>query len=394
MKNGAALSDARDSRPPRIDICHGDLHLAGMPPPRSQTPQGTRMSVFPVACWILGMMGFTQLLVAGLALSARFESSRQVRVVEREVWKPVALPPSSLAANPALPSVVARPPVTSVGPVVPEPRPMEVPAIAVPRAERMVNEARAARVAGDMGRAIVKLEEALAQAPEDPTIQYELGLVHEQMGVFDTASAHYEKVFQMGAQVAGVLYAKAAAKLRDGFEQPADMLGKLSLGRVRIFNDANNPGGQRVILTIPVQKGPSDEIDVSEIAVSVVFFNRTSKGEIVQLEDKSWVTEQWVSLPFDWAGGEESLRMTYIIPPQDNPTEHLFGARSYYGQVVSLLYQNEVLDVQAWPRDLAARIPKPPTAGPGDSMLPEFQDKLPPDFDPDVPLLPALPTNK
>jgi hypothetical protein len=340
------------------------------------------------------MMGFTQLLVAGLALSARFESSRQVRVVEREVIQRVMVPPASMPANPVLPSVVSRPPVTPAGPVVPEPNPMSAPAIAVPRAERMVNEARAARVAGDMGRAIVKLEEALAQAPEDPTVQYELGLVHEQMGVFDRAAAHYEKVFQMGAPVAGVLYAKAAAKLRDGFEQPADMLGKLSLGRVRIFNDANHPGGQRVILTIPVQKGPSDEIDVSEIAVSVIFFNRTSKGEIVQLEDKSWVTEQWVSLPFDWTGGEESLRMTYTIPPQDNPTEHLFGARTYYGQVVSLLYQNEVLDVQAWPRDLAARIPKSPTAGPGDSMLPEFQDKLPPDFDPDVPLLPALPTNK
>jgi hypothetical protein len=59
--------------------------------------------------------------------------------------------------------------------------------------------------------------------------------------------------------------------------------------------------------------------------------------------------------------------------------------------VVSLLYKDEVLDVQAWPRDLAARIPKPPLNGPGDTMLPEFQDKLPPDFDPQLPLLPALP---
>ena len=81
--------------------------------------------------------------------------------------------------------------------------------------------------------------------------------------------------------------------------------------------------------------------------------------------------------------------MTYTIPAQDNPTEHLFGSRTYYGQVVSLLYQNEVLDVQAWPRDLAAKIPKSPASSQGDSMLPEFQDQLPPDFDPAVPLLPA-----
>jgi hypothetical protein len=335
-------------------------------------------------------MAFTQLLVAGMALATRFEETRQVRVVEKEVLKSVIVrvPPSAeVAAAPAVPSVVARPPLP-----LPAPTPVAPPPIAAPRTERLVNEARMARVAGDMGRAIVKLEEAQSQSPEDPSVQYELGLVHEQMGVFDLASAHYEKVFQMGVSGAGSLYELAAAKLRDGFEQPADMLGKLSLGRVRIFNNPNHDGGQRVILTIPVQKGPASEINVADLAVSVVFFNRTSKGEIIQLEDKSWVTEQWVTLPFDWTGGEESLRMTYTIPSQDNQTEHLFGGRSYYGQVVSLLYKDEVLDVQAWPRDLAARIPKPPAAaGPADTMPPEFQDKLPPDFDPEIPLLPTLP---
>jgi len=331
-------------------------------------------------------MAFIQLLVAGLALATRFEESRQVRVVEKEVLKSVIVRIPA-QAQPAAPPVVSHPPVPP-----PVPSPMTTPRIAAPRAERLVNEARVARVAGDMGRAIVKLEEALAQAPDDPSVHYELGLVHEQMGVFDTAATHYEKVFQLGASGAGTLYEKAAAKLRDGFEQPADMLGKLALGRVRIFNNPKYEGGQRVILTIPVQKGPAEEIDVAEIAVSVIFFNRTSKGEIIQLEDKSWVTEQWVTLPFDWAGGEENLRMTYTIPPQDNQTEHLFGGHTYYGQVVSLLYKDEVLDVQAWPRDLAARIPKPPAAGPGDTMLPEFQDQLPPDFDPNMPLLPVLPS--
>jgi hypothetical protein len=252
----------------------------------------------------------------------------------------------------------------------------------------MVTEAREARVAGDMGRAIVKLEEALTASPDDPSVRYELGLVHEQMGVYDIAASHYEKVFQMGTSGAGALYEMAAAKLRDGFERPDAMLGKLSLGRVRIFNNPNHEGGQRVILTIPVQKSPADEIDVSEIAVSVIFFNRTSKGEILQLEDNSWVKEHWVTLPFDWAGGEESLRMTYTIPPQDTQTEHLFGSRTYYGQVVSLTYKGELLDVQAWPRDLAARIPKAPAAPPGDLMLPEFQDSMPPDFDPELGVLP------
>jgi hypothetical protein len=355
-----------------------------------------RVPVFPIACWSLALMAFVQLLVAGMALAKRFEDSRQVRVVEKEVLKPMVVRVPAPAPAPAKPSaeaaVVSRPPAPEAPPArAVAPTPLTAPPIADPRSERMVKEAREARVAGDMGKAIVKLEEALEKSPDDPSVHYELGLVHEQMGVFDTAAMHYEKVFQMGVSGAGSLYEMAAAKLRDGFEQPDAMLGKLALGRVRIFNDPKHEGGQRVILTIPVEKAPADEIDVADIAVSVTFFNRTSKGEIVQLEDKSWVTEQWVTLPFDWTGGEESLRMTYAIPPQDTQTEHLFGGRTYYGQVVSLMYKGEVLDVQAWPRDLAARIPKQPAAGTGNPVAPEFQDTLPPDFDPQVPLLPPLP---
>lgn len=375
------------------------LPLMGFQPSNPLPP--TRLPVFPICCWGLALMAMSQLLIAGMALATRLEESRVERIVVKEVPKliavrvpaaPVELDRSAsiVSRPPALPASPAPPPVASLPPVAPTP--ITTPQVGDPRSERMVNEARQARVAGDMGLAIVKLEEALSQSPEDPNVHYELGLVHEQMGVFDTAAAHFEKVFQLGVSGAGSLYALAAGKLRDGFEQPDAMFGKLALGRVRIFNDPKNEVGQRVILTIPVQKAPTDEIDVAEIAVSVIFFNRTSRGEIVQLEDKSWVTEQWATMPFDWVGGEESLRMTYVIPSQDGQTEHLFGARAYYGQVVSLLYKGEILDVQAWPRDLAAKIPRSPAVNMGDPVLPEFQDTLPPGFDPILPLLPPLPS--
>ena len=372
-------------------------HRAAMSAVISPHRSGARVPVFGVSCWFLGMMAFFQLLVAGMALATRIEESRQVRIVEREVIKPVivrvpAAMPESVPAAP--PEVVSRPPVEPPATPVetgPAPEPLGVPQVADPRSERLVHEARQARVAGDMGKAIIKLEEALGQSPDDPTVIYELGMVHEQMGVYDMAAGYYEKVFQMGVSTAGTLYEMAAVKLREGFEQPDAMLGKLALGRVRIFKTAVTDEGQRVVVTIPVQKSPAEEIDVSGIEVSVKFFNRTSKGEIVQLEDKSWVKEQWVTMPFDWAGGEESLRMTYQIPRQDSQTEHLFGSREYYGQVVSLMYQGEVLDVQAWPRDLAARITRMPDGpAPMDALPPEFQDSLPLDFDPEMPLLPAL----
>jgi len=367
---------------------------------RLSTP-ATAFPVFSLSCWALALVAFAQLLVAGMALATRFEDSLEARTIIKEVPKLIAVrvPTFKTESSGSIISIppTALPPPTASLPL-PPPTPLATPQVADPMAERMVIEARQARVAGDMGVAIMKLEEALTQSPDDPNVFYELGLVHEQMGVYDTAAAHFEKVFQMGLSGAGALYELSAAKLRDGFQQPDAMLGKLSLGRVRIFKDPTDGDGQRVVLTIPVQKAPGEDIDIAQLAVSVSFFNRNSKGEVVQLEDKSWVTERWISMPFDWTGGEENLRINYLIPNQDAQTEHLFGERTYYGQVVSLIYRGEVLDVQAWPRDLAAKITNAPANGPasdpanpsdpGALMLPEFQDSLPPDFDPNLPLLP------
>lgn len=351
--------------------------------------KGNRL--FTLACCGLGLMAFSQLLIAGMALAVRVEEGRQVRIVEKEVEKLVPIRISVPVAGdpPAKPMARAVPEL----PPVPEPEQLVTPAIADPRSELLVTEARRARVAGDMGAAIVKLEEALGESPGDPTVLYELGMVHEMMGIYEKAADYYEKVFQLGVSGAGNLYEAAAAKLRDGFEQPGDMLGKLALGRVRIFNDPKAEGGQRVVLTVPVQKAPGEEVEAAEIEVAVTFFNRTDKNRIVQLEDESWAEPTWVSLPFDWAGGEESLRMNYRIPVRDEQTAHLFGELTYYGQVVTLSYKGEVLDVQAWPRDLAARIGQAAPLGSAAGDFPEFldQDILPPNFDPDIPLLNPLP---
>jgi len=343
-------------------------------------------------------MAIAQLLVAGMALATRFEESQKVKIVEKTVARPVVVRVPD--ATPVMPPVAVAPPPTPPparrtapeAPRQPDPTPLSEPEIADPRAEKLFREAGEARVAGDMGRAIVKLEEAAIQSPESPNIRYELGLVHEQMGVYDIATAHYQKIFEMGISQAGKYYGLAARKLREGFDKPDAMLGKLSLGRVQIFKNSNYQSGEQIVLTIPVQKAPAEEIDIAELAVSVMFFNRNSKGEIVQLEDNSWVNQFWITLPFDWVGGEESLRMIYTIPRSGGASDSLFGSMSYYGQTVSLMYKGETMAVQAWPSDLYARMPR---GGPSDggSMPPEFQDTLPPDFNPDAPLLPPLPEN-
>ncbi len=343
---------------------------------------------FAFSCGFLGLIALAQILIAGLALAVRLEEGKEVQVVERTVEKLVPIrvkvPVEAAESKRAGPKM----------PPVPEAEDLLLPAIEDPLAERLIKEARRARVAGDMGQAIVKLEEAISESPDDPSVLYELGLVHEQMGVFNEASKYYERVFRLGASGAGKLYEAAGTKLRDGFADPTDFLGKLSLGRVRIFNDREAAGGQKVVLSVPVQKAPGEDLDAQDIEVAVTFFNKTSKGKIVQLEDDSWAVPQWVTLPFDWAGGEETLRMSYGIPKRDRQTAHLFGELFYYGQVVTLSYQGEILDVQAWPRDLAARIGQAASMDGPSNDFPEFleQDVLPDNFDPDIPLLnPLLP---
>ncbi len=356
------------------------------------SPPHPRLPVFAIACWVLSLVVFLQLLIAGLALATRFEKSQVVKTVVKEVPKLVAVRIPAANSEPdhaSSSSVVSRPPIPppAASLPLPPPTPLASPSVADPRAEQLLKEARQARVASDMMRAILKLQEALTHAPDDPTLLYELGLVHEQMGIFDTAGAQYQKVFQMGIAKAGSLYGLAAAKLRDGFEQPNAMIGKLSLGHIITFNDSKNPEGQRVTLTIPIQKTPGESVEASMVSVEVLFFNRTAKGEIQQLEVQSWATEQWTSSPIDWKEGEETLRMIYTIPPQDAQTDHLFGELSYYGQVILLRYDHEILDVQAWPRHLAAKIPAP-VAPPTGS---EFPNTLLPEFDPNAQLLPPMP---
>ncbi len=346
--------------------------------------------MFPLACWALGLLAFGELLVAGLALAARFETTRQVRVVEKEVIKLVTVPaphPGGLADT-----VVTRPPVAAALPAplpasspLPPPSPLQAPTVADPRSEQLLLEARQARVAGDMDRAILKLEEAKTRSPGEPAVHFELGLVHEAMGVYDIAADYYQKVTQLGVAGAGSLYEKAMEKLGTGLA-PEAPVGKLALGRVRVYNDPNHEGGQRVILSIPVQTAPGVEVEVKNLSVEVEFFNRSTQDGVLPLEDSSHVVYQWPSAPCDWAEGEETVRVTYDIPHQNVPTEHLFGELAYYGQVVTLIYNGEVLDMQAWPPSLAAKS-RQKAAGPQPQQAPEFLDNqnLPMDFDPNLP---------
>ena len=322
---------------------------------------------FRLSCWTLGMIAFVQTLIAGLAVSVRVENAREVRVETRYVPQliEVAPKPEPQRAIPEKPSrpVVVLPPIPDLPaePAMPEARPLDAPPIADPVVERLVMEARQARVAEDMGSALVKLEEARSIAPKEPNVLYELGLVYETMAGHDQnrelinkASSAYQAVFELGTSGAGALYSLAAKKLTEGISKPSDMRGKLALGRVQIFKDKAAKPGQRVVLTIPVRAAPDAQPSADDFLVQVKFFDVTRDGKHVPSSPEAETEVAWVSGAFDWLGGEETVRVTYQLPQPDKSQDHLFGRRKYYGQVVELIYKNELIDSQAWPRHLAA----------------------------------------
>lgn len=319
-----------------------------------------RIPVFPIACWVLGLVVFVQVLVSGLALSARLDASREVRVVEKEVTRIVAVPPRPEVASAAPEAVVVRPPRAVPPPdgvalagSLPPPTPLRTPVVGDPRTEQLVVDAKRARVRGDMGLAILKLEEAKSLSAAEPLVFFEMGETLEAMGVFDRASDCFETVMGMGATKAGALYQRAAAKLEEGF-LPEPVTGKLRLGKARVFKDPDHPGGFQVQLTVPVEKAPDAEVLPDDLDVIVEFFNHSKRAGI-EPADRTWVTVTENTKRWDWSEGPETVHMVYQIPGRDPMREYLPGELGFYGQVVTLLYRGEVVDVDAWPRDLAVR---------------------------------------
>lgn len=356
---------------------------------------------FRLSCWGLGLIAFGQLLIGGLALAVRIEKAREVRTVEKVVTKIVTVAPAQaaqpvIAKAPEAPSAALPPPLapTPLPTPLPPARPLGAPPIADPVVERLVQEARSARIASNVASAITKLEEARAAAPNDPNVLYEFGLLYEDMAAYDRALADqaadaYQAVFEMGIGGAGALYELAAQKLRDGIAMPDEMRDKLVVGRPVIFKDKAFQDGERTVLTVPIQAAPGAEINATDLAVEVQFFDvmmKDGKKEIVPAAKDLCTTDfKWVTGALDFVGGEEQLRVTYLLPPQDSQQELLFGKRNYYGQVVKIFYKNEIIDTQPYPRHLASHTSSAP---PTEDEIPQFEE-----FDLDNPLLQPLDSN-
>ncbi|MEO1826051.1 MAG: hypothetical protein ABGZ31_10100, partial [Roseibacillus sp.] len=164
----------------------------------SSSPTNSSLSTFRAACWVLVVIAFIEVVAVGLALALRMNSQTAPVVVERVVTEYLPIQPPAAnsrvtitepaAGSTAEPSPLPAPFTTAEELVNSDAEPLDAtpslktPFIANPEVERLVVQARQARVRDDIGAAVLKLEAAEGIAPEEPNVLYQFAEVFGAVG--------------------------------------------------------------------------------------------------------------------------------------------------------------------------------------------------------------------
>ena len=300
----------------------------------------TKLNAFHLSCWLLALVALIQLAAIGTALAL---GKSRTQVVERVIEKPVAvMTPRPVVATPPAPSTpdtestkIKTPmEVTEVRPIVLPRSPAAMipanvgdfpPPIADPLVEKLINEARDARIQGDNMRAVLKLEEASKTVPNDANLLYEFASVHEAMGVYDQASNYYLRVYELGQLKAGSLWKKAGAKLERGIIQ--DPKGLLNIGVCRTIDPRKTENGTIHGILAPISMAPGHDLDPLKVSINVHFYEKND-GKVTPAiipDDGQHDGNRWLTTPVDWSDGEELVELWYLIPHANAQDRHLFN---------------------------------------------------------------------
>lgn len=362
---------------------------------------------FTIACSLFATVAFAQIIAVGVSIAVRTGETREViRYVKSDpviVSVPTLPDPQPLSTDiqPRSIEEIMRAYTDDSDTTLPQPEQAAAPSpelpknlagertqIANPLVEDLVLSAKELHVKGDLVAALNKLEEAEALAPSEPAVYYSIAQIFEDMGQWDKATDHYEKIFTMGPGI-GVYYHKAAFKLSNGLNPDNPNLDLFIIGNVlrRISDDKLTAR-----LTIPIRSTPNGDFDPTKIELKVHHYDLVDnkKVEAVPPSRAQNIVSRWLNSPPTWSTNEEFAESTYTIPKASSSDVHIFGIRQYFGYVTELYYKNELVDQQAYPRLLhaihAKKQNEPSYGSPFDYPL---DDSLP-DINPENPLLPSI----
>ena len=152
----------------------------------SRVSRKPNLGMFHISCWIIGLVAFVQLMLVGVALAFRNQQISQPK--ERIVKEYVVVPgppsavvtagdkkPEPITVVPPKPLPEAKEVLTdfeSVAKVAEEEVLNLPPPVLDPIVEALLQDARQARVRGDLIEALTKLQEAEIREPRDPNVLY------------------------------------------------------------------------------------------------------------------------------------------------------------------------------------------------------------------------------
>lgn len=371
---------------------------------RGQGAPAVHRPTFSITCWVLALIGFSQLLAVGTALAvrdvrslAKDESALMLRQVAAE---PVLINDDEPLQVRSLEQILQDAELASGGSggaavILPEHAPVRVQPtgvavddildeadlalelahrkgeIANPRVERLVGESRRLHLEGDMMRAMLKLDEASRLAPFECAVIYEKGLLYEDMGIYTKAADQYQQIQQMGLLKAGTYFRLAASKLTKGMDTASARRSTIAIGPMKVNRGSGANAGRSVDVAVTLLGRPDQPVSADDVEVQVYFYDKVNGGEIKKAAANARIEPTWSDGKVDWqdVGNEETLRVSYSIPRAAFADEHLLGRREFYGFIVELIYKGEVIDQQAYPRRLHSIH--------GESLAPSYPDEMP-----------------
>lgn len=353
----------------------------------SRSTRKPNLGVFHLSCWVLGLIGFIQLMAVGVAMA--FRQQRVPEPVEKVVKEYVLVPserraPVTVAPQKPRPEVASPPPSQPVSleplelpdlPPLPVAREKEVldspPVVLDPVVEELLKEAADARIRGDLVLALTTLSDADEREANNPNVLYSMGVTYEELGVFDKAAEYFQRVWEAGPLTAESLYEKAALKLAHGLVPEVKGLAMLGWGRMANATRVPVDGldGERRTLIMPVRVSQNKDFDPQLFTPRVRFYEEVD-GKIGQaMINEGHSGSDWVTGVADWADGEEIAEVWYFVPDQDPASGLLFGQRKFYGFVAELYYDGRLVDIRAQPRTLLQE-------GGGESTMDELRREL------------------
>jgi hypothetical protein len=232
----------------------------------------------------------------------------------------------------------------------------------------MLTNARQLREMGMAETALDELRKADLILPDNPVVKRELAFTLQKIGRAEEARLVLQGNNDPLVDGGGDIISNTSENLVEPLDpntiettpltlplpeaeslNPSMAAGPIRLGQCMMQRDMS--AENRMNFTVPLLARPSADLNPSQMNVDVFFYEQWPKGQIElrRGEPAQFAFDDSV----DFSTGKELLNVTFDLPSEQDLAAN--GSRKYYGYIVRLYYQQQLIDTQANPTTLLSR---------------------------------------